>query len=142
MTNTPKPSKTETNTLSREIVWQGRKHWLWFGATFTKYTLYKDRLIVDKGLLNTVSDQTLLYRITDIRLRRSLAQKIFGTGNVILISKVDSDHELVLQNVKNSKNLTQMISDLVEQNRSSRNVIGKEFYSDGCGLEHEHGDSI
>ncbi len=138
MAKTSQNNNTVTNTLSKEIVWQGRKHWLWFGATFTKYTLYKDRLIVDKGFLNTVSDQTLLYRITDIRLRRSLWQKIFGTGNVILISKVDSDHELVLQNVKNSKQLTETISDLVEQNRSARNVVGKEFYSDGCGLEHEH----
>lgn len=120
-----------------EIVWQDRKHVMWFPIGFEKYTVRSGRIYINRGLFTTVSDQTLLYRITDMQLRRTLGQKIFGTGTIVLISKVDADHEIMLKNVKHSEDVINMLSDLVESARSSRNVIGKEFYGGGCGLEHD-----
>ena len=32
-----------------------------------------------------------------------------------------------------------MLSDLIEESRHSKNVVGKEFYSKGSGLEHMPG---
>ena len=121
------------------VIWSDRKHHLWFPLSFTKYTVKNERIYVDRGLFNTVSDQTLLYRITDIRLKRSFWQKIFGTGTVVLVSKVDADHELPLENIKNPKEVNEMLSDLIEESRHSKNVVGKEFYSKGSGLEHMPG---
>ena len=121
------------------VIWSDRKHHLWFPLSFTKYTVKNERIYVDRGLFNTVSDQTLLYRITDIRLKRNFWQKIFGTGTVVLVSKVDADHELPLENIKNPKEVNEMLSDLIEESRHSKNVVGKEFYSKGSGLEHMPG---
>ena len=123
-----------------EIVWKDRKHRLWFPLSFTKYYIKNGRIYMDKGLLNTTSDQTLLYRITDIQMKRSLGQKIFGTGTVTLVSNVDANPKLHLQNIKHPHEVYDRISDLIEEARSQKNVIGKEFYSrGGQGFGPDHG---
>lgn len=127
----------QTEYQQNEIVWQDRKHVMWFPIGFEKYTVKNGRIYINRGLLTTVSDQTLLYRITDIQLRRTLGQKIFGTGTIVLVSKVDADHEIVLRNIKNSEDVANMLSDLIEYTRRNKNVVGKEFYSSGCGLDHD-----
>ena len=137
--NTERKKELESGE-NRGVVWSDRKHHLWFPISFTKYTVKNGRVYRERGLFNTVSDQTLLYRITDIRLKRNFWQKIFGTGTVILVSKVDADHELALENIKNPKEINELLSDLIEESRHSKNVVGKEFYSKGCGLEHMHHD--
>ncbi|MBQ8304686.1 MAG: PH domain-containing protein [Blautia sp.] len=137
----------ETNNGKRpagrkaEVVWKDRKHHLWFPISFTKYCLTDDdRLHIDRGLLSTVSDQTMLYRITDMQLRRTLGQRLFGTGTLVLVSKVDADHEIVLQNIGHPKDTESMFADKIEESRRKYNVVGKEFYSRGCGVDH-FGDS-
>lgn len=62
------------------LVWKDRKHWMWFPFSFTKYRVENDRLYVKEGLLRSKENECLLYRITDISLERTLAQKIFGGG--------------------------------------------------------------
>ena len=114
-----------------EILWKDRKHHLWFPLSFTKYYIKNGRIYIDKGLLNTTSDQTLLYRITDIQMRRSLGQKICGTGTVTLVSNVDAEQKINLQNIKHPHDVYDMIANMVEDARSQKNVIGKEFYSRG-----------
>lgn len=127
----------QTEYQQSEIIWRDRKHVMWFPIGFEKYTVKNGRLYIDSGLFTTVSDQTLLYRITDIQLRRTLGQKLFGTGTIVLVSKVDADHEIVLRNIKDSQNVVHLLSELVEQARKNKNVVGKEFYGDGCGLDHD-----
>ena len=113
-----------------DIIWEDRKHIAWFPIGFEKYTVRDGKIYINKGLFSTVSDQTLLYRVIDIQLRRTLRQKIFGTGTIILISRVDADPEIVLENVKDSRYVMDMLSELVEEERKKRNVVGKEFYAD------------
>ena len=113
-----------------DIIWDDRIHIAWFPIGFEKYTVRDGKIYINKGLFSTVSDQTLLYRVIDIQLRRTLRQKIFGTGTIILISRVDADPEIVLENVKDSRYVMDMLSELVEEEREKRNVVGKEFYAD------------
>ena len=63
-----------------EVKWRDRKHHLWFPFSFTIYEVRNERLYVQRGLFSTSFDETLLYRVTDLRLTRTLGQKIFGTG--------------------------------------------------------------
>ena len=117
-------------------VWKDRKHHLWFPLSFTKYSVRNGRVYVDKGLFNTVSDQTLLYRITDIRMKRDFWQKIFGTGTVVLVSKVDAEREILLENIKKPRDVNDMLAELIEEARRKQNVIGKEFYGKSGGFDH------
>ena len=47
------------------VLWKDRKRICGLPITFTKYRLEGERLYVTKGLLRTVEDETLLYRVTD-----------------------------------------------------------------------------
>lgn len=118
----------------QEIKWADRKHWMWFPWTFTKYKIQNERLYVQRGLLRTTYDETLLYRIVDLRLERSLLQKIFGTGTIRVFTKVDVAGEILLENIKKSVEVKSYISDLVENTRRAKNVVGKEFF--GTGAHH------
>ncbi len=69
-----------------EVLWKDRKRVLGMPLSFTRYEVTADRLILHRGFFNSVTDEVLLYRIMDIRLARSLGQKLFGVGTVTLIS--------------------------------------------------------
>ncbi len=126
-------------TLPEEdVLWKDRKHWLWFPFSFTKYQITKDRLYIQKGLFRTVYDETLLYRIVDTRLIRSLGQKICGTGTVEVFSRVDTQKKIELKNIRHCQEVKRLISDLVEQVRDNKKVIGKEFYGI---MGHPHHDA-
>lgn len=112
-----------------QMHWKDRKHILWFPWTFTKYYIMNDRLTIEKGLLKTVVDETLLYRIVDITMEQTLAGKLFGTGTLIVTAKADKTPEIRLENIAKPREIRQMLSQLVEESRNNRNVVGKEFYS-------------
>ena len=120
--------ETEQNT---GLVWKDRKHWMWFPFSFTKYRIENGRLYVEDGLLRSKENECLLYRITDISLERTLAQKIFGTGTICLTTRDISDKVIYLKNIVNPKAVKEMISDLVEQIRSQYRVAGREMYGMG-----------
>lgn len=115
------------------VLWKDRKHFMWFPFSFTKYEVKDDRLYTQKGLLSTTFDEVLLYRITDIKLTRSLGQKIFGTGTVELCTRVDHDKHILLVNIKDPIRVNKLLSDIVEDARDKKNVVGKEFYGGGHG---------
>ncbi len=122
-------------------IWKDRKHHLWFPWSFTVYYIEDDRLMIRTGLLNTSLEETLLYRIVDISCRQTLAGKIFGTGNIVIHTKVDATAEIILQNIKNPMGTVRLLSQTVEASRQSRNVVGKEFYG-GRPMVDLDGDGI
>lgn len=123
------------------ILWKDRKHHLWFPISFTSYFIENDRLMIKTGFLSTQMEETLLYRIVDLTCRQSLLGKLFGTGDVILKTKVDTTPEIVLKNIGNPFQVRTLISDAVEESRQKRNVVGKEFYG-GHGHSDMDGDGI
>lgn len=123
-------------TESSSIIWKDRKHHLWFPISFTSYYIEDERLMIKEGFFNTTINETLLYRIVDLTFRQTLAGKIFGTGNIIVKAKVDSQPEIVLRNISKPLEVRSMLSKLIEESRQQRNVIGKEFY----GGPHGHID--
>lgn len=111
-----------------EVLWHDRKHWMWFPFSFTRYSVTKEHLNQEIGFFSTRYEETLLYRIVDIKLIRSFGQKIFGTGTVMIFNRVDTDKMIELKNIKKPKQVKQLISQLVEQVRNEKKVVGKEFY--------------
>ena len=67
-------------------------------------------------------------KVVDVTCRQSLGGKIFGTGDVIVKTRVDASPEIVLKNISRPLEIRRMISEAVEAARQSRNVVGKEFY--------------
>lgn len=121
-----------------KIIWQDRKHFMWFPFSFTKYEIKNERLYQETGLISTHYDELLLYRVTDLCLKRSLAQKIFGTGTIVLYTKADSDKEVLLKNIKNPKEVKDLVSKLVEEARNRKKVIGKEFFNNDIEIDDDY----
>lgn len=120
--------------MDNKVIWQDRKHFMWFPFSFTKYQIKNERLYQETGLISTHYDELLLYRITDLCLQRNLTQKIFGTGTIILYTKADSSKEIHLKNIKNANEVKDLISSLVEEARDKKKIIGKEFFDDSYSL--------
>ena len=88
-----------------EILWKDRKRYLGMPISFTIYSLDQNRLYLKKGLLNTTMDELLLYRVLDVKLSRSLGQKIFGVGSITLVTADQTNQTLVIKNIKDLRDL-------------------------------------
>ena len=121
--------------MGDNLIWEDRKHFMWFPWSFTKYYIENEGLMIEAGLLKTTLDETLLYRIVDVTMVQTLTGKIFGTGDLIVKTKVDSNPEIVLKNISEPKKVRSLLSELVEDSRQRKNVVGREFYG-----EHSYAD--
>ena len=111
----------------RNVIWSDRKRTL-FGLplSFTKYTLTEERLFIQTGLFTTVEDEVRLYRILDVKLTRTLGQKIFGVGSIHVCSADKSMADFEITSVKNSADVKEKLSELVEKNRVEKSVMNRE----------------
>lgn len=133
------------------IIWQDRKHHLWFPLSFTKYVVKNNRLMIHSGFFNSKLDETLLYRIVDLSMNQTLWGKLFGTGNITVTNRVDTQPIIVLENIKHPMQVYETLSEAVENSRKTQNVVGKEFYGsrrpeplhehrEFCDEAHEHSE--
>lgn len=110
------------------IVWKDRKRTL-FGLpwSFTKYSLSDDRLFISTGFLSTKEDEVRLYRIMDISLKRTLGQRIFGIGTIKCCSADKTLGDFEIKNIKKSKDVKELLSEMVENERNRKKVTSREF---------------
>ena len=85
-----------------------------------------DRLFIEKGLVQSTEDEVRLYRILDIRLIRSLGQKMFGLGTIQISSSDKTMKNFELKNIKNSKYVKELLSEMVEKQRVEKRVVNRE----------------
>ena len=119
-----------------DIKWRERKR-IWCGLpwTFTVYSMSEDRLFIDKGVFTKTQDEIRLYRILDVSLKRTLGQRIFGMGTIHICSSDKTMKDFDLINIKNSKDVKEMLSECVEAQREKKRVYSREYMSDDGGGE-------
>lgn len=117
--------------MDHEIVWQDRKR-VWCGLpwTFTKYELSNDKLIIKTGFFTQNQDEVRLYRVLDLSLQRSLLQRIFGMGTIRCHSVDKTMKNFEIKNIKDSENVKNRLSDLIEEARKANRVSSREFMTD------------
>lgn len=111
-----------------QFVWTERKRTL-FGLpwSFTKYKLTDEKLMIEKGFLNKSEEEIRLYRIMDMTLQRPLRQRIFGLGTIKCNSADKSTPIFFIERIKNSEEIKNKLSDMVEQERVKKRVSGREY---------------
>ena len=127
--------------MAKEIVWTDRKRIL-FGLpwTFTKYTLTREKLLVETGILNKDQEEIRLYRIMDMTLKRSFWQRLFGLGTIHCCTADKTAPELDIKWIPDSANVKELLSDLVEAERMEKRVSSREFFSDSDGDADDDGE--
>ena len=125
-----------------EFLWKDRKRTI-FGLpwSFTKYAMDEERLFIDKGFFKTVSDEVRLYRIMDVSLTRSLRQKIFNLGDIVVHSSDKTLHDFVIKSVKNPKDVKELLSQNVEKQRDLKRVVNREMMADPDDFSFDDGEN-
>lgn len=124
-----------------DIVWRDRKRTTFLGLpwTFTVYRLTSDRLLIKRGFFTTLEDEVRLYRIVDLSLRRTLIQKMFGIGSILCNSSDKTMGNFEIKNIRKSKNVKALLSDLIEKERMAKRVSSREFMAN-ADSDDEHFD--
>lgn len=124
----------------KNIVWKDRKRII-FGLpwSFTRYCLTEDKLIIDTGFFNRTEDEVRLYRILDVTLRRSFFERLFGLGTIHCCSADKTMGDFNISHIKKSRDIKELLSEMVEEQRASRRVTMREFVdTDDDEMDIEH----
>lgn len=102
-----------------------RKRWLFFGLpfTFTKYTLKEDVITIQTGLLKTTENDCYMYKVQDVEHTATLMQKIFNLGTVTCYTGDATHPKLVLEHIRNSKEIKDFILKESEEARIKRRTV-------------------
>jgi hypothetical protein len=125
--------------IEDEILWKDRKRYFGLPISFTVYSFDENRLYLKKGLFNTTIDELLLYRVLDIKLSRSLIQKIFRVGTITLVTADKSHGSIELKNIARSEQTRKALSTIVEKERDEKRILGKEMFGASGSVS---GDSL
>lgn len=110
--------------------WSDRSRILGMPITFTKYSMSDDRIFCEKGLLSVKFEEILLYRVRDISMKITLGQRIFGVGSILLQSSDKTSPVLELKNIKNPREVKEMIHRQVEEIKVQRRTRFGEILED------------
>ncbi len=105
-----------------QFIWKDRKRFLGMPLSFTRYALSEDRLFISVGFLSVKDEEVILYRVKDISVRRTLWQRLFGVGTVIIASSDKTTPLLTLLNVKKPMDVKEMLHENVESMKLRRRM--------------------
>lgn len=88
-------------------MYQERKRSLLFGLplSFTTYRIEEEKVNIRKGLFRTIEDDTLMYRIQDVKLVISFWERIFRLGTVVCYSSDVTDPKLELRHIRKAREI-------------------------------------
>ena len=109
----------------RKMEFVERKRWMFFGLpfTFTKYTVKEDMITVSEGFLKTVENDCYMYKVQDVTHSASLGEKMFGLGTVICYTGDTTHPQLILQHIRNSREVKDFILKQSEEARLRRRTV-------------------
>ena len=138
-----KEKKNQIDISPIVYLWEDRKRRFGLPLSFTKYKISADRLFFEKGLLNIKEEEVQLYRVADISLKMNLWQRIFKVGSVVVASSDYSTQTLILKNVKNPRNVKELLNQQVEKVKIARNYrIGELVDAHGNPINDVDHDGI
>ena len=118
-----------------QYIWKDRKRYLGLPLSFTRYAVSDDRLFLSTGLLNIRDEEILLYRVRDLSLSRSLGQRIFGVGTIVVAYSDKSQPVLQIKNVKDPAGVKELIHTQVEEMKIRRRVRVNEVSTSSADAE-------
>jgi hypothetical protein len=123
--DTTKKKNSVLNAAAPEVLWKDRKRHLGLPISFTRYIVDSERFI------------------TNIKLTRTLGQKIFRVGTITLFTADQSDNQIIVKNIAKSEKVWRFISNIIEKEREDRRIAGRELYGAAMpGMIDMDGDGV
>jgi membrane protein YdbS with pleckstrin-like domain len=105
---------------------------LWLGyrmlrLSCTHYTVTTENILVEQGILVKDTDNIDLFRVVDVNIRRSLAQRALGIGTVLIQSSDKSMPEATLKNIPEPKVAFEKIRKAAREAAKERGVMQVKY---------------
>ena len=102
-----------------------KKRVLFFGLpiSFTKYIIDEENITIKKGFFTLVEDSTYMYKIQDVKLIRSLFERMFGLSTLVCYTGDVTDQTLTLIHVKNGEAIRDFINENSEKQRLKKRTL-------------------
>ncbi len=114
-----------------QILWKDRKRHLGLPLSFTRYEITPTRFIIRTGFFSTDTEEVLLYRVLDMKLKRNLWQKLFRVGTLEIHTMDQTARIAFFKNIKNSEKVRQFLGKIVEAERDRKRITAREIYGSG-----------
>lgn len=101
--------------------------WKWMEVRATVYELTTERLKMSSGLFTKRTEEIELYRVRDISLVEPFWYRLFGAGNITLLTADVSTPDVVLEAVPGPQELREHLRQCVEGVRERKRVRNVEF---------------
>ena len=88
-----------------------------------RYRLTGQRLFVETGILSQVIDQAEIIRVDDIRIRKTLVDRVFGLGSIDILSTDATDRSLVIEGVKDVEQVAEQVRACMRALRSRSSLF-------------------
>lgn len=102
-----------------------RKRWVFLGLpfTFTKYHIRENVITINSGLLRKVENDCYMYKVQDVELVSTLMERIVGLGTIICYTGDTTHPKLVIEHIKNAKEIKNYILEASEEARMKRRTL-------------------
>jgi len=127
----------DTEFLKSEVKFTERRRWLFLGLpfSFTKYELSDTILTIKQGFLTTSENDCYMYKIQDVKLTRTLMERIFGLSTVTCFTGDTTHPEVKLVHIKNGREIKDYIMKVSEEMRLKRRTVSMMDISAETGTE-------
>lgn len=105
----------------------GYGFWILLGTKLKIYELTTERIRIYEGILNQNIDEVELYRVKDIRMERPFWLRIFGLGNLHLITSDRTLPEIVIPAIGGALDVRETLRKRVEILRDRKRVREVDF---------------
>ena len=105
--------------------YQEKKRILFFGLpwTFTKYTIGQELITINTGFLKTEENYCYMYKVQDVKLTATLAERIFGLSTITCYTGDVTHPQLLLSRIKNAREIKDFILEAAEEARQKRRTM-------------------
>ena len=87
----------------------------------SQFTLTNERLTLSRGIVGKQIDEVELYRIKDTKVSQGVFQRMFGTGDVMVVSDDNTD-DFIMKNITSPKKKRELIRKMSNKARKDNNV--------------------
>ncbi|MDQ3058522.1 MAG: PH domain-containing protein [Pseudomonadota bacterium] len=94
--------------------------WKYLDVRCQRYALSTERLKTQKGVFSKVTHELELYRVKDIMLEQPFFLRLFGLGNVVLMTTDASTPSLTLRAIPDAENWREKLRRCAEDRRDQK----------------------
>ena len=111
--------------MMSEDQYMERKRWVFLGLpfTFTTYHVAENVITIDSGFFRKVENDCYMYKVQDVEHTASIWERMVGLGTIVCYTGDTTHPKLLIEHVRNSKQIKEFILKESEEARLKRRTV-------------------